>query len=188
MRKLRIVLCAVLCVMCLFFALSCGNDEPVTLQAPVLSFDSNTGVVSWGAVEGATGYEYRINDGQSLYVGKDTTKITLLKSESVSVRALGDGEKYLDSEWSEKVASSLSSQLATPSLKLTAMGNQVLVSWEIDKNATSYEYRINSGAITPIEGEIGSFLVNKGDYFYLHALGNGTTFTNSEWAMVKCEP
>ena len=181
----KLILWTLVTTFCLIFATSCG--EPKVLDTPNVTFNTESGVASWGEVDGATGYEYKINDGVSLFVSADVTKITLLKNETLTVRALGDGEKYLDSEWSEPTVSKVATPLATPKLEKTVIGNQVLISWEIDKNAVGYEYRINSGAITPLDGEIGSFLVNKGDYFYLHALADGETFTNSEWAMLKCE-
>ena len=74
-----------------------GQDTPVRLSAPSVTLSGNT--VSWGAVAGACGYELDRGD-KVIKLDGNILSYTLTESADVSVRAVGDGESYLSSEWS----------------------------------------------------------------------------------------
>ena len=179
-----------LCVICL--GLCACNDtessslesegEPITLRVPVVTINDE-GVASWQAQEGAIGYEYKISSKDSISVGADVTQIKLLGGESICVRAIGDERAYLSSDWSDNVSKII--QLSEPVVSQKVFGSQILVSWELDERASSYQYRLNTGAPTPIAEN--SFLINASDAFYIQAVGDGTRYDNSEWVLVMAK-
>ena len=75
--------------------------RPSQLTAPVLKLDGN--IVSWDAVEGATGYEVSVNGGENILVSGTsyTVEATQNGTYEIAVKALGDGGKKLDSNYSK---------------------------------------------------------------------------------------
>ena len=76
-----------------------NNDEdkiPVEkLETPVLVIDEGTGIVTWESVEGATHYNYIINDGDILTTIQTT--FTLQNENTLSVQAANEESV---SDWS----------------------------------------------------------------------------------------
>lgn len=184
MKKLLLIIIGALLLPLLVFCTE-QTVSPLKLATPTLTVNEQTGDVSWNAIEGASGYRYKIGDAEKDVSSVDVLAIRLISGESVSVKALGDGEKYLDSDWSEAASFKTTVKLPKPKLSITKIGNQVLVSWEKDVNATSYMYRLNSGAETPIEGT--QYLINAGDTFRLRAVGDGEAFLSSDWTVIEPE-
>ena len=79
------------------------DPEPslVQLAAPIVTYDQETNLLSWSEVENASGYRVTVNEQTEGY-GADTTEIEVTIDEgdsyTMSVQALGDGEKYSNSE------------------------------------------------------------------------------------------
>lgn len=79
------------------------DPEPslVQLAAPIVTYDQETNLLSWSEVENASGYRVTVNEQTEGY-GADTTEIEVTIDEGDSytmfVQALGDGEKYSNSE------------------------------------------------------------------------------------------
>lgn len=79
------------------------TPEPslVQLAAPEIAYDQETNVLSWNEVANASGYRVTVNDKTEEY-GKDIIELEAGIDEgeaySMSVQALGDGEKYSNSE------------------------------------------------------------------------------------------
>ena len=79
------------------------KPEPslVQLAAPEIAYDQETNVLSWNEVENASRYRVTVNDKTEDY-GKDIIELEAGIDEgeaySMSVQALGDGEKYSNSE------------------------------------------------------------------------------------------
>ena len=99
-RQLLLAAISLILTICMCFSLiGCGKKktDPETLATPVVSIATD-GKASWTAVENASGYAYKINNGEE----KDTTEtsVTLTNGQSIVVKAVGDGENYLDSAWS----------------------------------------------------------------------------------------
>ena len=72
------------------------STEPVQLAAPSIEV-AYDGTATWGAVVHATEYKYIINDGEPQTT--TSTQVKLNEGETIKVQAIGDGEKYLDGEW-----------------------------------------------------------------------------------------
>ena len=76
-----------------------GTGELTQLAQPAIAYDQETNILSWDAVENASGYlvivdgrEYRTQQTQVELAIEENTQY------SVTIKALGDGEKYKDSE------------------------------------------------------------------------------------------
>lgn len=80
---------------------SVGSAEAVQLATPVVSVDEDSGVASWSEVADASGYAYKIDEGAENSASERS--VQLEASESIKVKAVGDGVNYSDSEWSEAV-------------------------------------------------------------------------------------
>lgn len=179
----------ILCVLLLLSFCSCSScedDEGGTLKTPVVTINA-TNVASWESIKGAVSYEYKINDGDAIKVEADVTKIQLVAGEKISVRAIGDGEKYFDGEWCEPVRTAVAPTLPKPTLEAQVFGEQVIVSWQRDPRASGYEYRLNTSGEAPFDGEEMAFLISKGDTLYIRAKGDGTNYLDSDWAIIKPE-
>lgn len=97
-KSIAILLAIVFCVS--FAACDTAPDKPqyVFLDVPSVAI-STDGTAQWNKVENAIGYKYIINDGFAV----QTTDLSLKLNEgqSIRVKAVGDKETYLDSEYSQ---------------------------------------------------------------------------------------
>lgn len=79
------------------------EPEPslVQLATPEIAYDQETNLLSWSEVENASGYRVTVNEQTEDYKA-DTTELEVTIDEgdsyTMSVQALGDGEKYSNSE------------------------------------------------------------------------------------------
>ncbi len=74
--------------------------EPEVLETPTVTV-SESGLATWNAVPNATGYRYRIGDGEEQTT--TATELQLTDGQTLTVMALGDGTNYTDSAYSEAV-------------------------------------------------------------------------------------
>jgi len=75
------------------------DQDPIVLATPVVII-SEDGFASWGAVANASGYLYKINDGEEQ--GTLSLSVELQLGDSIVVKAVGDGT-YTSSDWSEPI-------------------------------------------------------------------------------------
>ena len=96
------VLMIILAVAMVFSMLSAAGCTPkaAKLETPVVTVDAS-GVAIWKAVANASSYTYKIDDGEEVNV--DTNKVTLSNGQSIQVKAVGDGKKFSDSDYSAVV-------------------------------------------------------------------------------------
>ncbi len=73
------------------------NKKEEKLNTPVITLNEN--VVTWLPVENASGYQLDI-DGVIYNVNSTVLNQLIQENQSIKVKAVGDGKKYLDSEWS----------------------------------------------------------------------------------------
>ena len=102
---------------------------------------------TWNAVEGATKYYVQYKTGDSAYetvsVASDVTNYTLAGLSSgatyeLRVRAIGDGDVYLSSDYSATISVVVKTQLAPPTLTVSATTNSITASWNAVENASGY--------------------------------------------------
>ncbi|MGN1040207.1 MAG: hypothetical protein ACI4QL_02150, partial [Candidatus Fimimonas sp.] len=106
------------------------------LATPTVSLDGK--VVSWAAVEHASGYEVYVNDELKATVTETSYTIdaTLVGNYVVKVLAKAESEQYTDSEKSNEVTLTIvPTKLVAPTITLE---NKV-VSWAAVEHASGYE-------------------------------------------------
>ena len=85
--------------MCFALACSCNKkaNDPVALTTPVVTIGTD-GKATWDEVEHASGYAYKVSNGEQ----KTATErsVQLSDGQSITVKAVGDGKNYTDSAWS----------------------------------------------------------------------------------------
>ena len=146
----------------------------VVLEKPTVTI-SNDGVASWNKVENASGYLCKIN-GVEIPLTTELS-VTLSDGDEISVKAIGNGEKYIDSEYTEAETYILKIVLATPAVTVDDSG---VATWTAVEHALSYIYKING-----IESEATVNLyvqLSKGDSIQVMAVGNGEKYINSEYS------
>ncbi len=179
MKRLAFVFAALVTI---FLASACQEKEDSikALKSPVLRLSGNT--VSWDSIDGAVNYLPEIN-------GEEKTRLAELSLDlskfgpgeyTVRIKALGDGKRHSDSEWSEALTHSIHGVLAAPVLVL----NGQTVSWEAVENASSYEYTVNGG--TPVSTSLRSIDFSDrtaGTYsISVRAISGNPLYSNSAWS------
>ncbi len=156
------------------------NPSPNILPAPSLVY-AQGGIVRWESVENAVKYEYKYgNDGAI----QETTNTTLELAEQgwFFVRAVGDGMSYQTGEWKTY------HYVAIPKLEVEGVildKTTGVVSWEKNKYASKYVYKIGeNGEIIDCENT-GSVTLSIGQTIYFKAIGNGVDFADSDWLALK---
>ncbi len=74
-----------------------GGEQGIKLATPNVGI-SVSGVASWSAINGASGYKYKLNNGAEQ--ATNTLTVQLTAGQSISVKAVGDGSLHTDSDWS----------------------------------------------------------------------------------------
>ena len=167
-------------VFILLMLISCSPD-PRPCDTPKISV-SEDGDARWQSVKGAVSYEYIIDDNEPVRVDSNITAIRLLNNESIKVRAIGDGEKYFDSEWSNIATYVSSKKQPLPSPKIITNGN--LVTWEAmeGKDVLGYEYILNNAEPVICTDPRGVFLSNT-DTLKVKAISANENYLDSEYAV-----
>ncbi|MBO5312977.1 MAG: hypothetical protein J6B29_03325 [Clostridia bacterium] len=132
MKKLLSVLLVLFLVAFVASVTSCGK-EPEKLATPVVTLEGNTAL--WGSIGGATQYRISLNGTISYVEGSVTSKV-LTDGQSFKVQAVGDGNDYEDSAWSNTVTYT-ASQTPSVSEKYTVTWKNGDTILEID---TDVEY------------------------------------------------
>ncbi|MBE5745360.1 MAG: hypothetical protein E7355_04405 [Clostridiales bacterium] len=140
----------------------------VALSAPVVTLDKN--IASWEAVDNAIGYVVFV--GNEEQGQQEETTYTLKDGETLTVKAIGDGETYVDSAISTKVTFHMA-KLTAPVVSVE--GN--VATWEAVANATGYVVTVN-GVAQPQQEET-TYALNDGDVVTVKAIGDGTLYKDS---------
>lgn len=161
------------------------TPEPTTLFAPtnIVVVD---GLISWDAIDNATGYSVKINQIETNIDNLTEYQIpnTFTGLLSIQVKAKGDGQTTLDSEYSELVNHIVKVALAQPTnLRL----DDTVIRWNAVQNATNYTVNINNTTIltnvTSLEASVGdlsgTFMV------YVQAFGDSTYYLSSPIASTQ---
>ena len=150
-----------------------------TLSTPVVSI-SASGLASWTADTNASGYKYKIDNGEEKTA--NGTSVQLENGQSIVVKAVGNGTTYLDSAWSESktyTASPSAIKLTTPTVEISESG---LASWTKDDNAVEYCVKVNGTELTT---EANTYQLSKNDTIQVMAIGDGKNYSNSDWSELK---
>ena len=183
-RHLLLVALSLILSICMCFCLaacdSCNDEtEPVQLATPVVTVDAD-GVARWSAIENASGYAYKISNGEEK--NTDATSVTLTDGQSIAVKAVGDGVNFTDSGYSEAKTYTKPAQpvkLGTPTVTIDDNG---LATWAAVPNASGYMVKI--GDTETEQTELTKQLTD-GQSIQVKAVGNGTTFTTGDYSAVQ---
>ena len=179
-RHLLLVALSLIIAVCMCLGLAgCGKKKAVALSVPVVTV-SESGVASWDEIENASGYAYKIDDGEEK--ATNNTSVTLADGQSIVVKAVGDGKRYSDSEWStsQTYTKPAAQTLSAPVVSISDSG---LASWTAVPNASGYKYKINNGEEQTANGT--SVQLENGQSIVVKAVGNGTTYLDSNWSESK---
>lgn len=148
MKSKKTILVIVLLALCLAATVACKPVGGGTLASPTITLEGN--VVSWQAVENATGYSVKV--GSDAAVSVTTTSYTVSKtaagSYKITVTAVSSDEKWKESAPSNEVTYVVedggSEKTALTAPVITLSGNTV--SWQAVPNAVSYDVKVGSAA------------------------------------------
>ena len=138
------------------YASGCESTEWVMIYHNVTklatpSVTVSGGIASWGAIENAKGYIYKINGGEE----KLTAELSvsgLSAGDTVTVCATTDEAAYVNSDWSE-----IKTQLpvmSAPVLDTSFFASEGRISWSTVEGATDYEYDLDGEISTVLETSI----------------------------------
>lgn len=179
------------------------RPEAVKLYAPVLSHTAGDTycTVSWSAVENASGYAVS-TDGATWSESQteadfEYTGLTPDTEYTVRVKAVGDGDKYLDSDAAEVKFTTLEEgeepqlpeQLAPPVPVSQANVYNAMISWEAVENASGYSVSTDGGetwsdTITGLYYNYGGLTPETEYSVWVKALGDGSEYEDSEPAVI----
>lgn len=97
-NRLLTIFLAVIMTLTMLTVTGCSHSEQ--LKTPAVTIDEY-GVASWEAVENASYYTYRIDDGETVDIYANS--VTLKDGQSFVVKAVGDGVNYRESDYSVSV-------------------------------------------------------------------------------------
>ena len=160
MKRSRLLILILTLITALSLSLTaCGEPSmPEVLDTPVVTVNAD-GEASWQAISGAIGYAYKLGSGSEQTT--TATSVQLEDGDTITVKAVGDGTEYLDSEYSEPktytapIIPPEPEVLAAPTVSINEDGE---ATWQAVENATKYVYKINGGAEQVITGR--SVLLN----------------------------
>ncbi len=123
---LVLLLCAA--VIFTLFAVGCGDKKggiqsrPSVLSVPTVTVDG-VGLASWAAVPNASGYAYIVDGGET--TATNDRSVLLHNGQSIRVKAVGDGKKFIDSEYCASVLYTLPEEETTVFSGTTEVGATV---------------------------------------------------------------
>jgi len=179
-------------------ALLIALDSAMVLSAPTdfAASDTtpNTVTISWLEDADAEGYEYQIDDGAWVKVDvaeAELTGLTYSTTYKIRVKAIGDGESFVDSPESEEYSFTTAALIvldAPANLTATEVGvNEITITWGEVANATEYEVQI--GEITDTtELLIYQFTSLDADTEYnisVKAVGDDVTYDDSALSAIS---
>ena len=157
--------------------------EPTKLNTPIVSL-SQSGMASWQMINNAVSYVYKIDGGNEVEIS--TASVQLINGQSISVKAIGDGENYTDSDWStsvtytEGIVPENPTKLNPPTVNISSSG---LASWSAVDGAISYKYKIDGGneeSTTDL-----SVQLSEGQSISVKAVGDGVNYIDSDYSTSK---
>ena len=112
-------------------------SKPKQLDTPVLTIEAD--IASWEPDSRADKYELNI-DGNISYLEKNVSSKKLEKGQTLKIKAIGNGRKYADSEWSNSVTCTVSN------VKYT-------VTWKNGESVIEVDKDVLSGTVPTYDGE-----------------------------------
>ena len=156
----------------------------IILDVPEVSI-STIGLATWGPIENSSGYIYVIDGGTEVNVPNTTTYVILQDGQSIKVKALGDGDQYLDSAYSEiktYEAPKAPEVLSTPVVNISDLG---LATWDAVPNALGYMYLLDGGSEQVLPATTTYLVLQANQSLQVKAIGDGEEYLSSEYSELK---
>jgi hypothetical protein len=139
--------------------------------------------VTWSAVTNALGYSVEINgvQNEATTTTYSLSGLTTPGTYTIRVKAIGDDVTYINSEWSQSVSYTVSSQrLDAPSgLQI----NDGVLTWVAVNNASAYTVDINGTEYPASTNSYSLSGLTPGSYnIRVKAKSSESTFTDSDWS------
>ena len=175
-------------------ALLIALDSPMVLSAPegfaVSGITPNNATITWDEDADAEGYEYQIDNDAGVEVDvaeAELTGLTYSTTYKIRVKAIGDGESFVDSPESEEYSFTTAALIVLDSpadLTATEVGeNEVTVTWSAVANAAGYEVAVGETTDTvtaeTLTYQFTTLDVNTEYTFSVKAVGDGVTYDDS---------
>lgn len=131
----------------------------------------------------ASSFKYKVDGGEETALALDAT-FTLTSGQSVTVKAVGDGTIYTDSEYTDSVTYTAPQTLAVPDVTLAIEGTtagKVVASWNAVPNATKYAYVVNGGDAVETQDNTVTVDLAEADTFKVMAVGDTNTATDGNF-------
>ena len=160
-----------------------SNKEPLKLDTPVVSI-SDSGIASWSNVTNASGYLYRIDNEEEIRT--NSTSIKLIDGQSITVKAIGDGTNYIDSDYSSSKIYKVDTPIIEPiklSVPIVTISDSGIASWSNVTNASGYLYKIDNGEEKRTNST--SIELIDGQSITVKALGDGSNYIDSDYSLSK---
>ncbi len=160
-----------------------GTVTPTALSVPVVTVDNN-GIASWSAIDNASGYKYKIDNGAEQTA--TALSVQLTNGQSIQVKAVGDGANYTDSIYSAAKSYTVQQGAVTPaalSVPVVTVDNNGVASWPPVPNASGYKYKIDNGAEQTATAL--SVQLTNGQSIQVKAVGDGTNHLDSAYSASK---
>lgn len=181
MTKTRKYLAVLVAAVMLVSVIALAACQAVTLPTPEVTIDAD-GVASWKAIDGATRYVYKIGNGNEISTTETEITGSLDDGDSIVVKAIGDGSKYLDSEWSAAKTYTMPTA-ATLTVPVVTINAQGVASWTAVANASGYAYKLNDGQEQTTANL--SVQLAAGDKIVVKAVGDGVNYEDSSYSEAR---
>ena len=128
------------------------EGDPVQLDAPQISLNQSTGVITWSAVKNATAYEVIENGSLAVRQSATTYKITktAVGEYVYTVRAISVSAAYTASNLSNTVTYVVEPEPAEPLSAPVITLNENEITWSEVAHATAYEIYENGTRLTQV--------------------------------------
>ena len=147
---LRLLMTLFIIMTCVLVITSCDMEDKKQVQLITPEVTLNGDTVTWSTNTSAVKFEISVNRIRS-YVEGDVTSMTLSRGQSFKIRAIGDGEHYSNSEWSDVVIYMTSKPSADITYTVTWKNGSVVL--ETDENVKAGETPTYNGTTPTKEAD-----------------------------------
>ncbi len=147
------------------------------LETPVITLDGKT--ASWATVANASGYVYKIGVNGTEKTASEFT-VSLEHNQKLYVKAVGDNETYLDSDWA------VSQTYQAPKLNVPTVSlNGNVVTWTVETAASGCVYKIGLDGQEHTASKNGSVTLIHNQTVYVKAKGDNKANVDSDWVAAQ---
>lgn len=194
----KIIIAIILIATIAVTAVACAKKDAnglYILKAPKIAFSAGN-TIEWKPIKNATGYGVVItsdgNDLEEEVITNNTYTLSIDKKVNVKIRAIGDGKKYTNSEYSSALEFDPPVALTSPDgVTLAEQTDKTIkVTWKAVEGATDYSVtmtlngKLSQPAVVTNATETvfaTTLFAEAGEYlFYIKALGDGGKVLDSK--------